>query len=661
MAVDPSKLSAPTGWKWVTRPTNRVRGTIELDTGQAITATGKLSQTVTALADWALENKLGLVPEPGYLKRFVLKYDEYRVASRYRVSINKPGTTENYFGGRFEAPCCNNQANAGVVHHDYCGYHIGCQSCGMSGWKLYKVTSVLRNRHRYLCHECAPVCAQAECTNRQWAAEYGDQFNGLCQEHAPVVGCFACGTATERSKAVKGIYRGAEVEACARCGTQFCKTCNTYSQSVLKSANRECKTCKLAHVDVDVDKNAKFTADELPKGGSMLIKDLPERPYRLMSIETEMDGDKDVLAGVLYRCGIVRYPEVESYHSQPDPNIPWTAHLKHDGSVTAGELIFHCMNLDTKDHADALLTTLTKLRGMEKTGHIEFGSRCGGHIHIDAHNFGYGDVWRLITLWNYLEDVIFRLAGAGHEHGHRSIHPRYNPANGSGYSHNTVKGPFGSKAKATQSVAGQQRHSGLNFVPYIQAQRNCGCGAFGRGDGDGRDCTCNLGKRTIEWRVWNSTGNPRILHGWLAFMQALHAYCDTGEDPTANWEKDFPAYAFTRKPYAKTQNEETKSRLEWVFKNLMLTNDERDSLVYALKQSELKELGDEFLDGLLKVVPSNAFPVKDKVKHYAKRSVALKIEAPSFAKQAKAERVQAGARLSYDRFVADFVANNARR
>lgn len=660
---DVASLAAPVGWKWVTKPSNRVRGTLELDTAQGIGGRAKLTEVVRGLFEWAVKHELGLTPDgtSATSRRYIdLRYDSYFIQTKWRVSINKTDTTKLYYDGPFTTPCCNREVAAGEVHHDYCGCAVQCQGCAISGWKLYQVESVLGNRHRYLCHECAPICTKPGCENRQFAREYGDRYDGVCSVHSPVIGCFACGTAFQRDKGTKTTYRGAEREACPRCARNVCKTCNVYSSSVARNENGECKTCKLAHVDKDVEKHTKFDESELPKSGSLVIKDLPERPYRLMSIETEMDGDKDVLAGVLYRCGIVRTPEVESYHSYPDPSIPWTAHLKHDGSVSAGELIFHCMNLETTEHADALLTALSKLRGMERTGHINFGKSCGGHIHIDAHNFGYGDVWRLITVWNYLEDVIYRLAGAGHEYGHRSLHPKYNPANGVGYSHSTVKGPFGSKAKATQSVAGQQRHSGLNFVPYVQSQANCKCGAFGRGDGDGRDCVCNLGKRTIEWRVWNSTGNPRILHGWMAFMQAIHAYCDTGEDPTAQWERDFPSMPFTRAKWSKTQEADTKARLEWVFKNLMLTNDERDSLVYAIKQSELKALGDEYLDNLAKIVPANAFPVKGKVKHHAKRSVAIKIAVPSDKTQAKAEARTRAAGEQYARFVADFVATNRR-
>jgi hypothetical protein len=659
---DVAKLTAPAGWKWVTKPSNRVRGVLEIDTGQTITTGVKLVATLGALWTWAAKNELGLVADgtgADARKWYNLHFDEYLIQTRYKVSINKSASTKHYHDGEFVASCCGNPVPAGDIRHAGCGYVVSCQGCRISGWKLFKVDSLLTRRRRYLCHECAPVCTKEGCTNRQWLKEYA-KYDGLCAEHSPVVACFACSTVFPREKSVKAIHGSTEKNCCPTCAKNVCKTCNTYSGTVARSKNGECKSCVLAHVDKDVEKHDTFTKDELPKGGSLIIKDLPERPYRIMSIETEMDGDKDVLAGVLYRCGVVRTPEVESYHSYPDTSIPWAAHLKHDGSVTAGELIFHCMNLDTQDHADALLLALSKLRGMEKTGHINFGEKCGGHIHIDAHNFGYGDVWRLITVWNYLEDVIYRLAGAGHQYGHRTLHPKYRPANGVGYSHSTVKGPFGSKAVASRSIAGQQRHSGLNFVPYIQAQGNCGCGAFGRGDGDGRDCTCDLGKRTIEWRVWNSTGNPRILHGWLAFMQALHAYCDTGEDPTSKWEADFTPMQYTRGVYKTSSNKAVESRLEWVFKNLMLTNDERDSLVYALKQSELKVLGTEFLNSLLKIVPIHAFPVKGKVKHYAARRTPLKIQPPTKGAQVKANTSVRAARAGYHNFVNDFVQANVR-
>lgn len=631
-----ARLESPKGWKFRTKPTLRTRGSLELDLSQAIGNTETaINERFTTLVAWAKTNKIGLVPQE--FTWLTLAYDQWYVPTVLRVSINKPDTTDEFFAPSSCLQGCGHKLEGGALSCTKCGAKQRCHGCEKIGITIHGVKSVLRNRHNFLCGDCAPVCTTDDCAIRVWKAEYGKQFSGQCSTHMPVTRCPSCSTLFEKEKGKSCIYREKETVLCPTCTENYvCVECGTYSSTVHRSPKKLCKVCLLSWVDEAVSKHTAWDKSELPKGGSLVIPDLPERPYRVVSIETELNGNKDTLAGVLYRCGLVASPEVQAYHTNPDTTLPWAAHLKHDGSVSGGELIFHCMSLDTQQHADVLLETLSKLRGLSKVDEISCGKECGGHIHIDAHNFGYGDVWRLITIWNYLEDVIYRLAGAGHDYSHRVLAGRYAPQNGRGYASSTIKGPFGSKALATQSVQGQQRHSGLNFVPYVQAQELCKCGAFSRGDGDGRNCSCDLGKRTIEWRVWNTQINPRILHGWLAFMQAVMAYCDTGEDPSATWEDDFPSTPFTWAKYSTKQDKTTKARLEWIFKNLVLTDDERDSLVYAFKQSELKTLGTEFLNSLLKIIPANAFPAKTKVVRRAIRRTPIKVTPPTPKVKAKA-------------------------
>jgi hypothetical protein len=219
---------------------------------------------------------------------------------------------------------------------------------------------------------------------------------------------------------------------------------------------------------------------------------------------------------------------------------------------------------------------------------VQYEKNCGGHIHIDAHNFSSDNVWRLVTVYNYLEDVIFRLAGAGHKYGHRTLVPGHDRANGGrGYSHPTAKGPWGVRSSAYRALSAQDRMTGLNFQPYLRAIRYCECGA---GAENLRSCKCNLPKCTIEWRVWNSTGNPRILHAWIAFMQALHAWADTPREMTDEEERKFPPFGWVKQPWGSTSEEHRKTaldRVKWIFSNLVFTDAERDSLVFAFQHTDI--------------------------------------------------------------------------
>lgn len=148
-----------------------------------------------------------------------------------------------------------------------------------------------------------------------------------------------------------------------------------------------------------------------------------------------------------------------------------------------------------------------------------------------------------------------------------------------------------------------------------------------------RSCKCPLPKCTIEWRVWNSQRNPRILHAWLAFMVAVHGFADVDEEPNAAFEAQYPTLAWTKKPWVDlkaVQQNAVYERIHWCFNNLVLTAEERDSLVYAIEHSDIpvsKSLHDELL--AIKG-PSTTAPVKRAVKlgKQNSRQQKIVIEAP---------------------------------
>jgi hypothetical protein len=425
-----------------------------------------------------------------------------------------------------------------------------------------------------------------------------------------------------------------EKRYCNNCHDKFtCSECGFFDMR-LRPGGR-CVNC----ADKEIEEKRKtaegWAADEIPIDGSVIITSTPERPFRTVSVETELDGDGALLARVLYRCGMVPIPEVASYGSNPEKDAAYPAFLKHDGSVTAGELIMFRMQLDDPKHAAAFVDILSKARSLEKIGKVKRNANAGGHIHIDAHNFTFADAWRLVMIWNYLEDVIYRLAGSTCDYGHRSLVSGHDRANGGeGYAHGIIKGPFGTKGNFGSQIKAQQRMSGLNFQHFFRAMGNCGCGAMAYEDS--KRCKCNLGKSTIEWRVWNSCLNPRVLHGQIALMQAMHAFADGGEngvDPTPEDEAKFPALAWNKRAWgacSERHKREVKERLTWMFRYLPLTRGERDSLVYAFKQSELKGLGDQFLDGLMEVEAVNELQEKKLiVRNPSRRKREIKIEPPA--------------------------------
>lgn len=546
----------------------------------------KPAEDYFALFEWAKKFQIGLEPHSsGYWE--TRDYDA-EVWSVFKVSDDF-AITEKFFGDGWST-ILGNKEKIGTR---------GCQSCYRQGLVTHEVTRRLQGTKIFICSICTSNCDK--CQALVWGGEYEAGQPLLCSTCNPIFKCQLCQKPKSKdgNESVINLYtRGRKLWkqgalVCGECQKgSFCEGCKYTYERHSKITEVEgvklCPTCHEEKVLKDFEKYEKFRLEELPKGG-LTIKSLPARPFRTISIETEVDGDRRMLCKMLYEGGLVRVPEVERYGSQTPDQSKWAAFLKHDGSVTGGELISFMLDLSKREHSEALKTTLRKLRALETTKFIEFNPNCGGHIHIDAHGFGTENIWRLLTVWNYLEDFTYRLAGAGHKYGHRTLVPGHDRANGGhGYANPTVKGPWGVKSSVGQAVRSQDRMCGLNFQPYLRAIQNCACNAYG--NDRMRACRCVLTRHTIEWRVWNSQRNPRILHAWIAYMQAIHAFADVDDEPTADFEKRFPTLAWSKQPWTKLTGKAQDAvydRIRWVFANLVLTTEERDSLIYAISKSDI--------------------------------------------------------------------------
>lgn len=392
------------------------------------------------------------------------------------------------------------------------------------------------------------------------------------------------------------------------------------------------------------------------------------RPFRTVSVETEVDGDGSAFAMGLYRAGVIGTDRVMQYGYYPGDPFPHVAFCKSDASVSGGELVFDRMNLQNPVHAAAFYKSMAVVRGLEKDGKIAFNPNCGGHAHIDAHGFGFYDALRVLILYGHLEEPICRLAGAGKKYGHRTLFKGHDQANtsGTGYSNPVKKAPFVDideafaevMHQATSGPWGDRAHDpyrmrGLNLTIYA----NCmcqGCGnsipvkeqdddpystsaykraekqyvdqqtrlyisagrsvaaanitkwraAFkrsyqGTGQMDLKTCTCRQPKCTIEWRVWNSQSNPRIMYGWIALMQAVHAYAWKPADDLRVYRtfENLEPFDWESKPYSKlTQKAQSKAqeRVAWMFAELPLTAVEKDALAYSYMRTPYKEWGKAF-------------------------------------------------------------------
>jgi len=198
--------------------------------------------------------------------------------------------------------------------------------------------------------------------------------------------------------------------------------------------------------------------------------------------------------------------------------------------------------------------------------------------------------------------------------------------------------------------------TGLNFQPYLGAVSYCSCGA---GVENLRACKCVLPRCTIEWRVWNSQGNPRILHGWIAFMQSLHAWADSAREMTNDEEKEYPPLAWTKLAWKDTSQGHKNialERVKWIFGNLVFTDAERDSLIYAFKQTDI-----EFPDGFWNEIQDIPAPKNRTVKaprNCTIRQVPIEIVKPDRKVTSSRKAAYAAANRRANARLRDFVAPN---
>jgi hypothetical protein len=577
---------------WVFEPTGHL--------APDVNAGGFNETTFDTLYVWAKEKQYGLTPQfaaPFY-------QDGWIIACRYTVTTDAWETTEKWLGDGKWQPRQTRAERVSLGIYNFMGsngiaYLNRCSWCETTGLNSHFVGG--RDSKQRFCANCCKPCTGEGCSGYiSIHAQVADEKD-KCTICCPRKRCKYC----RRYHAEAGMLVGADGKyVCKECEAEYrCTECAAFSDQVFPQddGTRLCGSCQGARIDAERIPHEKWDEGELPKGGSLRLAALVNRPVRVISIETEVDGDAHALANTLYNAGYIREGFVESYSTKCPDTSSWPAFLKHDGSVTGGELIHYLMQFDKAEHANSVKEILAKLRSLQKVGKVEYNANCGGHIHIDAHNFSTDNIWRLVTGYNYLEDVIFRLAGAGCSYGHRTLvagHDRAN--NGRGYSHPTAKGPWGVKSNAFRACMGQDRMTGLNFKPYQNAVEYCACGA---GADNLRNCTCVLPKCTIEWRVWNSTGNPRILHGWLAFMQSLHAWADTPKEMTNVEEDAYPTFGWTKKKWQETGLGHRKVALErvrWIFEKLVFSANEKDSLLYAFGETDI-EFPDGFLDELREI------------------------------------------------------------
>lgn len=315
-----------------------------------------------------------------------------------------------------------------------------------------------------------------------------------------------------------------------------------------------------------------FENDYLPPQPHLMLPALSDRDARLVSVEQEIGKGREYIASAFFSGGFSLHDYASGYHSGDDGGF---CRVEDDASVNA-EIIYGKLRLSDPAVAQRFEDALCVVRDAITEGEVKLDMRCGLHVHVDAKGLGMREITNLYNLWNHVEDTVYRL-GSANWRCHRTAVANTN------YAPPTMKGLEG-HAAIGEFFNGSR--GALNLSNYLASRSRCHCGAFAYAAWE--DCTCDLPKATVEFRVFNATANIRKVHAYtalsLGMVEAARRLTITPDD--------FPVHAFDRR-HAETlrDTDATKKALEVIFGGMIpLTDSEREDLSYCARNSSVAEV-----------------------------------------------------------------------
>lgn len=431
----------------------------------------------------------------------------------------------------------------------------------------------------HFCRRCVRVCPGADQPCK--TIVYDERFQG-CEVHFPRATCAACNTLGEIARGM-GEHQGKYY--CATCMDTICQRCQKVgaahpTYAVVDGPNEQYNVCRDCHKYVRAwvkqDRNEKIVLEKQP---TMLVEANKARPVRLCSVELEVVAGASYVLKELYNKGLTPHGECLRHWS----NAPAFCYMEKDGSLpeypAGGEVIFSKLRMDDATTAQKVAEAVGVIRKYAKSGDATIDLRTGTHIHIDFHKCGFNHVRNTVVLHNYIEDVIYRLGAANYTR-HRGTH----------YAIVLPKAGISTQEEFNRHFftrgahdPDHQHHSVLNVEPYYKAARSCQCGHLVGPTPEA--CECQLGKCTVEFRVFNGTSSWKKLHAYIALCQSLVAYARAHDDLDVD---DFPPVLYNAiGEIDDTLKRAWIERLTWMFKNLWFSAEERDSINYCIEHSDL--------------------------------------------------------------------------
>lgn len=535
------------------------------------TGMNERQQAFQSLKVWADENNAFLVVESS-------EYDgAYRLPYLFVImdrAIASPNGASLPEWNPIQADCweCNRSLE---YPSNICNNCMANQTC--NGCRTLSEVEPLSDSGGYLtCHACSVECERCEIrfSNRDYA----------CPNCGETCRCAGCGNYYESDNGewIDDPNNGDESFFCNECYQRTCNACGAM-QSDISNLNDDgyCRNCATRSVGED---------DDLEAESDMQIPSIPGRENVLLcGVEIEGSNAKgatgnrtgNLLARNLNNAGLSYHGEMTGYHSGSG-HRRYKVHVERDGSVD-WEMVIGTINMGDPNDVTILDSAVKTVRGMIRNGEARLDMRAGLHIHVEAARVGLVGAYNLYRYYMHTEDFLYRL-GAAKWPFHRAIlggrgHPEKNPE------------AIG-KLQFARTFTGN-RYYGLSFDNYFARYfTQCQCGA--RQYGMFEECTCDLGKCTFEFRLFNTTANTTKVHAYLALCQALVAKASSMPEVGV---EEYPSFDFYRgkvKEFSPTRLRTYKRKwekcVEFVNNELPLTDDERRSIYYCVANSEIGDV-----------------------------------------------------------------------
>lgn len=592
------EIPLPAGWDWYALPNATDKnGVLWMPGWNRNNGTASYRSTLDKLKDWLVKYELGAI---SHSTDYLIQGNYTFYATTYfkvQVTVGPKAFLDKYYGPVICSSCeRENPAGTYVCTNRQCREPMSCRLCGQGG------LSTVRDGTVTICIGCAGTCG--DCGK---PCDPNFRSCSTCKPRARCKGCRAHIQGAEintvpyiERNAAGGVLRETPTPWCNACVKLLCGYCNgrggnmQYAEQIDKNV---CRSCFDKFFDVYKDVREDFEPDELPATKLVVPSMAGRERVRDVGVEIEGGGNGNVLSKALHAEALVPWANQTDRHGVAGTHS-YPAHIEYDASVD-WEMVIAKFNPSKLDDMRKVNNILKIAREQVKAGECHLDLRCGCHIHVDAHKINMKDAFNLWGLFAYIEDPIFRIGSAKWD-VHRTV--KYGRENGASVP--VPKGPYRSVMEFGNALrnGAADRYFALSFANFWRGvMGHCVCGAIAYGQWE--DCTCDLGKCTFEFRVFNSTLNPRKLHAYIALSQALVAKAvsmpeiDVNKFPPMEWD-----VASIKKLTEGGKAEKIKlwtERLTFMFTELPLTADEKESLAYCVRNSSMAELLDEgFLSGL---------------------------------------------------------------